>query len=148
MPRKRKALKTERRTIGGRALKVERRIVGGRECEVVSFVELEGKRRGTRYIGCPLEFFQAAVRTTKGQVALVLAQVIYRRCQVCKSRTITLPPDELAALGISRRTGHRALRQLQAIGLIRLHPIASGHKTRITLLWPPRAVYDEGASEV
>ena len=133
-----------------KVLKTEKRVLNGRECGVVT-IGLAGERhrhrqrRHPHHIGCPWEFFQAAVRATKGQVALVLAQVIYRRCHVCKSRTITLPPDELAALGITRRTGHRALRQLQAVGLIRLHPIAPGHKAVITLLWPPRAAYDEGA---
>jgi hypothetical protein len=132
-----------------KVIKTEMRIIGGRECELVT-VGLEGGRQRPhpRHIGCPWEFFQAVVRATKGQVALVLAQVIYRRCQVCKSRTITLPPDELGALGITRRTGHRALRQLQAVGLIRRHPIAPGRKVVITLLWPPRAAYDEGASDV
>ena len=126
-----------------KVLKTEKRVLNGRECGVVT-IGLAGERhrhrqrRHPHHIGCPWEFFQAAVRATKGQVALVLAQVIYRRCQVCKSRTITLPPDELAALGITRRTGHRALRQLQAVKLIRLHPVAPGHKAVITLLWPPR----------
>jgi len=134
-----------------KVLKIEKRVLNGRECGVVT-IGLQGERHRQRrhphHIGCSWEFFQAAVRATKGQTALVLALVIYRRCHVCKSRTITLPPGELVALGITRRTGHRALRQLQAVGLIRLHPIAPGHKAVITLLWPPRAVYEEGASEV
>jgi hypothetical protein len=118
--------------------------------------EIESRRKQNRktvpqtgkWIGCPWEFFQAATCAAKGKAALALALMIYRRCKVRENRTITLPPDELADLNIPRNTCRQALRQLQTARLIRLHSIAPGHKARITLLWPPRAVYDEGASEV
>jgi hypothetical protein len=101
-----------------------------------------------KWIGCPWIFFQAATCAVKGKAALALALMIYRRCKVCKNKTVTLSSDELVALNIPRSTCRQALRQLQAVGLIRLHPIAPGHKAVITLLWSPRAAYDEGASEV
>jgi hypothetical protein len=118
-----------------KVIKAERRLVGDRECEVVT-IALQDERRGTKWIGCSLEFFQNVARTTKGKVALMLALTIYRRCQVCKSQTNTLPPDELAALAITRDNSHKALRKLEAAGLVQLHPIVPGHKTVITLLWP------------
>jgi hypothetical protein len=123
MPRKLKVIKTGIR------------IVGNCECEVVT-LGLEDEQRRDRYIGCPWEFFRTAVRTTNGKAALVLALMIYRRGKVRKSQTVTLPPGELTALGITRKTSHKALRQLQAAGLVQLHPTAPGHKTIITLLWP------------
>lgn len=130
---------------GMKVLKTEKRTLGGRECEVVTIgheapVGRRRTSRAPRHIGSPWEFFLAADRAAKGKVALKLAMVIYRRCKVCESKTVTLPPDELAALGIAHhQTSHKALRQLQAARLIRLHPTAPGHKARITLLWPPRA---------
>jgi hypothetical protein len=104
--------------------------------------------RADKHVGCPWGFLQAAARAVEGKAALLLALIIYRRCKICKSKTVTLPTDELVGLNISRSTCRWALRQLQAAKLIQLHPIAPGHKATITLLWPPRAVYDEGASEV
>jgi hypothetical protein len=98
-------------------------------------VKAQAAKRDRQHIGCPWGFFQAVARSTTGRTALALALIIYRRHKICKSRTFTLPPNELAALGISRPTSLRALRQLQSAGLVQLPSTAPGCKTIITLLW-------------
>jgi DNA-binding FadR family transcriptional regulator len=87
---------------------------------------LRSDLQSDKLIGCTLKFYQAVVRATKGRAALMLAQVIYRRFKVCKSKNVTLPTDDVVALNISRSTCRWALQQLRAAKLIRLHSIAPG----------------------
>jgi hypothetical protein len=119
-----------------KVVKTETRIINGHECKVTTIEPDDRKQPRDHHIGCPWEFFEAAYRASSGKVALALAQMIYRRHKVRKSKTIMLDPQEVAALGMSRNVIHKALRELQEVGLIQLHPVMPGHKAVITLLWP------------
>jgi hypothetical protein len=103
--------------------------------KVVSF-----SRQRHRWVGCPWALLVDACRLVKGQghatVALV-ALLIYRRTQVCKSRTVTLPTAELRELGVSYFQKTRALSVLQAGGLVTIERYA-GRSLRVTLLWRGR----------
>jgi len=61
----------------------------------------------------------------------------YRRTHVCRSQTVTLPPGELAELGIDRRDKNKALVKLEAAGLIRIERMAIGQSAKVTLTWQP-----------
>jgi hypothetical protein len=99
-------------------------------------------RQRHRWVGCPWALLVDACHLTEDEdrgratVALV-ALLIYRRTQVCKSRTVTLPAIELRELGISRFQKTRALGVLQAAGLIAVKK-HSGRSPRVTLLWKER----------
>jgi hypothetical protein len=96
-----------------------------------------GKRkRGRRLIGCPWAFMVDVCQRTEGRAALVVALCIYRRTHVCGSQTVTLPAEELAELGVTRRTKNRALDELQQVGLIKTEKVAAGQSTKVTLTWP------------
>jgi hypothetical protein len=92
-------------------------------------------RRRSRHIGCPVAFMADVCRLTCGRTALVVAQCIYRRTMVCKTKTVTLPVDELADLGITRRRKNEALIQLQKAGLIEVVTAAAGRSHQIILTW-------------
>jgi hypothetical protein len=91
-------------------------------------------RRGCRHIGCPLAFIADVCGLTRGRHTLVVALYIYRRTVVCKSRTVTLPGDDLAELGISRGRKQEALARLDAAKLVRVEN-ATGLSARVTLVW-------------
>jgi hypothetical protein len=93
-----------------------------------------GRRRAGRFMGAPLEFVADVCRLTEGRATLVVALYIYRRVQICGSRTVTLPSGELAELGIVRQNKQRALIKLQRAGLIKVEN-GSGRTARVTLIW-------------
>ena len=93
------------------------------------------RQRGSRFIGCPIAFMAEVRRKTKGCTALALALLIYRRTQVSDARTVTLPADELAELGINRWGKRSALAKLRNAGLIKVEVAAAGRAARVTLLW-------------
>jgi hypothetical protein len=97
-------------------------------------------KRGRRLIAFPFSYLRDVCRLTKGQAALVVAEVIYRRTHVCSNRTVTLPGAELAELGIDRPKKSRALAQLQRAGLIRIEQPVTGRTHRVTLLWRGQTV--------
>jgi hypothetical protein len=94
-------------------------------------------KRGRRHVGFPLAFLVDVCRSTEGRTTLVVAQLIYRRTIVCRSRTVTLPANELAELGIIRRRKNEALVKLQAAGLIRIETNRKGQSAKVSLLWRP-----------
>jgi len=95
------------------------------------------RKRGRRHVGFPWAFLVDVCRLTEGRVVLVLAIYIYRRTHVCRSSTVTLPPEELKELGVSRRRKNEALAKLQAAELIRIESAGAGQSARVTLLWQP-----------
>jgi hypothetical protein len=95
------------------------------------------RKRGRRYIGCPLAFAIDVCRLTDGRTALIVAQLIYRRTHICRSPTVTLPADELAEFGITRRRKNEALATLEAAGLVRIEKVAAGRAAKVTLTWKP-----------
>lgn len=91
-------------------------------------------KQGQRWVGCPLAFLGDVCRLTEGRAPVLVAELIYRRTHVCKSRTVTLPRAELAELGITRQQKARALTKLATVNLIRIEKSA-GCSARVTLLW-------------
>jgi hypothetical protein len=94
-------------------------------------------KQGRRLVAFPWAFLVAVCERTEGRTALVVAMYIYRRTHVCRSQTVTLPPGELAELGIDRRDKNKALVKLEAAGLIRIERMAIGQSARVTLTWQP-----------
>jgi hypothetical protein len=93
------------------------------------------RKRGRRHVGFPWAFLVDVCRLTEGRTALVVAEIIYRRVHVCRNETVTLPPAELAEVGIDRPQKSRALAKLEAAGLIRIEQGRAGQSSRVTLLW-------------
>jgi hypothetical protein len=96
------------------------------------------RKRGLRYIGCPLGFLADVYRLTEGRTTLVVALYIYRRMCIENKQTVTPPADELRALGIDRRRKREALSKLQAAGLIKIRKAPVGRPAKVTLTWRPR----------
>lgn len=92
-------------------------------------------KRGRRIVACPWGYMVAVSQLTTGKAAVLVAQYIYRRVHVCKSRTVTLPSAELAELGVGRTQKNRALTQLARAGFIRIEKGVMGCTSRVTLLW-------------
>jgi hypothetical protein len=94
------------------------------------------RKRGLRLVAFPWGFLVDVCRLTEGRAAVIVAEYIYRRTHVCRSRTVTLPGAELAELGINLRLKLRALRSLEAAGLIWIEKVGPGRATSVTLQWP------------
>jgi hypothetical protein len=95
------------------------------------------RKRGRRLVAVPLAFLVDVCRLTEGRTTMVVAMLIYRRTHVCRSRTVTLPADELAELGITRRRKNEALLILETAGLIRIEKAPAGRSAKVTLTWKP-----------
>jgi hypothetical protein len=94
--------------------------------------ELRGK-----HIGCPLQFFIDVCQRTKGRTALVVAIYLYRQKVVNRSAIVSFGDAGLAELGISRKYKCKALRDLEAAGIVQLHLLGPGKKLGVELLWRP-----------
>ena len=94
-------------------------------------------KRRHRLVAFPLAFLVDVCQLTEGRTALVVAMLIYRRTHVCRSQTVTLPVDELAELGITRRRKNESLTTLEAAGLIRIERASVGRSAKVTLTWKP-----------
>jgi|SRR6516162_1020745 hypothetical protein len=95
------------------------------------------RKKGRKLVAFPLAFLVDVCRLTEGRTALVVAELIYRRTHVCRSRTVTLPISELRELGIDRNRKNEALVKLEAAGLIRIERMAPGQSAKMTLTWKP-----------
>jgi len=95
------------------------------------------RKKGRRLVAFPLAFLVDVCRLTEGRTTLILAMLIYRRTHVCRSQTVTLPVDELAELGITRRRKNESLPTLEAAGLIRIERASVGRSAKVTLTWKP-----------
>jgi hypothetical protein len=112
----------------------------GRKIEVKTLYTGLGpapKKKQHRLVAFPLVFLVDVCRLTEGRTALVLAMLIYRRTHVCHSQTVTLPANELAELGITRRRKNEALPILETAGLIRIEKAPIGRSAKVTLIWKP-----------
>jgi hypothetical protein len=108
------------------------------EAEVVDFpaTKKTGRaKRNRRLVAFPWAFLVEVCSLTTSRSALVVAELIYRRTQVCSSLTVTLPGAEMAELGVNRSMKQRALARLAAAGLIRIERTACGRTAKVTLLW-------------
>jgi hypothetical protein len=97
--------------------------------------------RGTSpLVGCRLAWFEWVLPLvkSKGQLAFVL--LLYRRCCICRSATITVPTDAFELLGISRHGKRRFLLALEQAEIIRVEDTQNGQVGKITLTnWPEPA---------
>jgi len=95
------------------------------------------RKRGRGHIGCPWAFLVDVCRLTEGRTAMLMALFVYRRTKVEKSRTVKLPADDLADMGIDRRRKNKALAKLEIAGLIKIERMAVGQSADVTLTWKP-----------
>jgi len=86
------------------------------------------------YVIYPLAWLQRVRPLARSADQLMVLMVLYRRCLTSRSRTVTLPNGELAALGISRYTKYRLLAWLQEAGAATVEA-ADGRAPRVTLHW-------------
>ena len=91
-------------------------------------------------VGCPLAWFEWVLPLvkSKGQLAFVL--LLYRRCCICGSATVTVPTDAFGHMGITRYGKRTLLLALEQAGVIRVGATALGHVGEVTLVnWPEPA---------
>ena len=85
-----------------------------------------------RYIKLPLWFASAAAKATNTRKALVWIWLV-RLAFEHRSLEFPVPNARLAKLGVSKHTKLRALREMEAAGLIRV-TWPPGKTTRVTLI--------------
>jgi hypothetical protein len=100
--------------------------------------EMDGAppRPAQGYVVVPRAWLARVRPVLRSTDRLLVALELYRLCLMRRSRTVKLPNSELKTLGISRRTKHRALLDLEVIGAITVEP-RNGRSTRVTLHWFP-----------
>jgi hypothetical protein len=77
------------------------------------------RRRASRHIGCPLEWFAWVYPVVSGKNGLAVALYLYRLRSIQHSRTVKLSNMRLLTeLGINRFAKYRVLKQLAAAGII------------------------------
>jgi hypothetical protein len=104
--------------------------------KVADMAALAPSRPGKNYITCPLMWLNRVRPLVHSADQLMVLMVLYRRCLMGRSRTVTLPNVELAALGISRQTKYRLLAWLQEAGAAAVE-MSNGRAPRVTLHWFP-----------
>jgi hypothetical protein len=99
-----------------------------------------GSRRRVAYIGCPLSWFGWVMPLVKSKRQLAFVLLLYRRCCICQSATVTVPTEVFENLGISRRQKRTQLLALEAAEVIRVEATQNGWVGKITLVnWPEPA---------
>ena len=96
------------------------------------------RKRARQHIGCPWEFLVTVRQHIQGSAALLVALCVYR--QMAREKrygALTLPGPDLVELGVNRSLKQRALRDLEAAGIVRLVDKGPGQKIEVTLLWRP-----------
>jgi hypothetical protein len=84
------------------------------------------------YVTCPLGWLARVLPRARSAQQLAVLLLIYRRCLWARSRTISLPNSDLAAIDMSRYGKYRALDALARLDLIVREPW-DGKTTRVTL---------------
>jgi hypothetical protein len=88
------------------------------------------------YVAVPLAWLARVRPLVHSADQFLVLLLLYRRCLMGRSRTVTLPNGELAAFGISRQTKYRLLAWLQREGAATIEA-RNGRTARVTLLWFP-----------
>jgi hypothetical protein len=88
------------------------------------------------YVICPLAWLTLVRPLVRSADQLLVLLLLYRRCLVARSRTVTLPNGELAMLGISRWTKYRAFAELVEAGALTVEA-RNGRSVQVTLHWFP-----------
>src|SRR5262249_5257450 len=87
-----------------------------------------------RHIGCPVWFLRRAAEAVGGD-QLAVALYLYRLGHVHRSKAGKMANGWLEGqLGISRHVKYRAVRALEAAGIIRIHPSKQREAVVITFL--------------
>jgi hypothetical protein len=101
------------------------------------------RRMAMRHIGCPLEYFFKLARARNRTVASILVGMhLYRRHYLTNKKStglhkaVALSSTDLIDLGVSRWTAARALKSLEAAGLVVIQPAKRGRKARVMVSWP------------
>jgi len=93
---------------------------------------MTAKSKKDAFVKMPLWFATEAAKATKTLKALVWVELLYRSWKA-KSLTFPLPNGRLKKVGVSREAKRRALRDLEAAGLIRVER-PSRKTIRVTLV--------------
>jgi hypothetical protein len=88
------------------------------------------------YITCPLAWLARVRPLINSADRLIVLQLLYRRCLMERSRTVSLSNRELRILGIGRNTKYRALAGLAEAGALTVEA-RNGRSIRVTLHWFP-----------
>ena len=89
------------------------------------------------YITVSLAWLARVMPAVRSAEQLGVAMVLYRRCLMARSQTVTLPNGGLAEIGIGRQTKYRALAWLREAGAITVEETENGRSLRVTLHWFP-----------
>jgi hypothetical protein len=94
------------------------------------------KRRSSRHIGCSVSWFAWVLPLVRSKQQLALALYLYRRCSICRSKTVTVPTGQLTEFGISRWGKMRLLLWLERAGILAIEQ-TPGQTAKVRLLhWP------------
>jgi hypothetical protein len=85
------------------------------------------------YLTCSLAWLGRVRPLMRSAEQLMVLELIYRRCLIERSRTVTLPNKDLGAVGMSKYGKCRMLDALERAGLIAREPW-NGKAVRVTLL--------------
>lgn len=88
------------------------------------------------YIICSLTWLARVLPVLRTSDRLAVAQLVYRQCLLRRSKTVDLPNNSLAELGIGRKTKYRALTLLQEAGAATIET-RNGRSVQVTLHWFP-----------
>jgi hypothetical protein len=96
-----------------------------------------GHKPNGRFIGCPVEWFKWIVPLANSKERLALLLLLYRRCVVAGSPTISVPTKELEEFGLGRWSKYRNLYTFERLGILRVQEEQTGRPMRVTMLhWP------------
>lgn len=99
-----------------------------------------------RFLKGPIPLRDITTASRLGGSALALFLAVHHRCALTRRSTVTLPKQLLQEFGMSRDTKSRALRSLEAAGLI-LAQRDDGMSTRVTLVDTGRVQLREPQAE-
>jgi hypothetical protein len=88
------------------------------------------------YVAVPLTWLAKVRPFARSADQLMVLLILYRRCLMNRTRTVTLTNSELARFGITRQTKYRLLARLQSEGVATVEA-ANGKAVQVTLLWFP-----------
>jgi hypothetical protein len=96
--------------------------------------------RDQPWIGCRLAWFEWVAPLVKSKRQLAFVLLLYRRCCICKSATVTVPTDAFEIMGVRRDQKRALLLALEQAGAIRIEDTQSGQVGKVTLVnWPEPA---------
>src|SRR5262245_34844563 len=91
-------------------------------------------------IGCRLSWFEWVLPLVKSKRQLAFVLLLYRRCCICKSATVTVPTDAFESLGINRQSKQRFILAMEQTEVLRVEATESGEVGKVTLAnWPEPA---------